>query len=225
MHEKGHAVYAVDLPGFGKSDEPNGANSGRLESETIWGTKEYARFVDDYRKAVGLGDQKINLIGHSFGGQVSIWYAAFYKKHIKNLILIAAAGVRGELSTRQKASQAVAKIIKPFKGALDATGASELAYKVAARLSGNYDYAVATPHMRQVLKKVVNHDLRSICGRIEAPTLLIWGTQDNLTPLSQGEELASCIKDSKMVIIPEAGHSEYKQQPGYFADTIADFIN
>ena len=57
---KSNNVYALDLPGFGKSDEPN----------EIWNVDKYVDFVQKFIKKLNL--KEINLIGHSFGGRIII---------------------------------------------------------------------------------------------------------------------------------------------------------
>ena len=60
-------VLSIDLPGFGESDEP----------DFVWSVYEYADFVK--RLVDSLKIKKVILIGHSFGGKVSLVYASKYK--------------------------------------------------------------------------------------------------------------------------------------------------
>ena len=76
-----YCVYAIDLIGFGMSDEP----------EEPWGVSEYTRFLECFMK-----DYQINrpiILGHSFGGRIAIKYAA-RNQNIDKLILVDSAGIK-----------------------------------------------------------------------------------------------------------------------------------
>ena len=69
------------------------------------------------------------------------------------------------------------------------------------------DYLKATPQMKQTMVNLISADLTSELGKITVPTLIIWGRDDKSTPLSDGEIMHKNIKNSKLVIIDNAGHS------------------
>jgi pimeloyl-ACP methyl ester carboxylesterase len=105
-----YSILIPDLPGFGKSNEPN----------ENWNLDDYVEFVDEFIKkasrkggfelvknilkkmqdgSTGLLSQwsqqtKPILIGHSFGGRIAIKYAAKYPEKIDKLILTGAAGIK-----------------------------------------------------------------------------------------------------------------------------------
>ena len=61
-------------------------------------------------------------------------------------------------------------------------------------------------------------------GRIQAPTLVIWGDQDSVLPRSDQELLATAIPDSQLVVYPGAGHAFYWEEPDRVASDLASFI-
>ena len=73
-------VYAIDLLGFGRSSRPN---FSRRPEEII---QQYIQSLEDWRAAVGL--DKFILLGHSFGGYLSTWYALKHPGRIAKLILV-----------------------------------------------------------------------------------------------------------------------------------------
>lgn len=214
IHEAGHRVFALDLPGFGGSSEPPAG----------WDTARYAEFLQQYIASLGLAEAPITIVGHSFGGQMALRFAAMFPQSVKNLVLIAAAGVRPEPTLKQRTIQGLAKIGRPLRSGLRALGMESLTLKALGRLSGSYDYAVATPGMREVLKRVVREDLRPLMPDIRIPALLIWARDDVTTPLKDGQIMARFMPKSRLVELPDGGHSAYKQYGREIARLISDFI-
>jgi pimeloyl-ACP methyl ester carboxylesterase len=60
--------------------------------------------------------------------------------------------------------------------------------------------------------------------RVNAPALIIWGEKDRLTPPENAVRLSKDLRDSKLVIIPGAGHAAFDEKPGIAIDAIRDFL-
>ena len=75
-----HRVYNVDFPGFGETPEP----------DSVWGVEEYTAFIEKFAKKLNLTEPV--LVGHSFGGRVSILFAS--RNAVNKVILVDAAGVK-----------------------------------------------------------------------------------------------------------------------------------
>lgn len=71
---------------------------------------------------------------------------------------------------------------------------------------------------------MVNEDLIDLLPKIKAPTLLIWGDQDQETPLSFARTMEKKIPDAGLVVFPGAGHFSYLDRPNDFAVIINDFL-
>merc|ERR1719348_249308 len=76
-------VYAIDLPGFGRSSRV------KFSSDPDMIESEYVESIENWRKSVGL--EKMNLLGHSFGGHLTALYALKYPQNI-NLAILADPG-------------------------------------------------------------------------------------------------------------------------------------
>ena len=78
--------------------------------------------------------------------------------------------------------------------------------------------------MRQCLVRVVNEDLSHVFSKILAPTLLIWGSADDATPLSDAKRMEAEIKDAGLVVFEGMGHFSFLQQPQQFLRVVASFL-
>lgn len=204
-----HKVYALDLPGFGKSQIP----------PTAWNTSDYAQFVIAFLEKFRI--PKAHFIGHSFGGRISIIISAEYPEKVDKLILVDSAGIKPRRTIKYQLRVGLAKIGKLLRrcgkyGVLVADAMSTRA--------GSKDYQNAGD-MRGTLVKVVNQDLRSLLPRITASTLLIWGEDDKDTPVSFGQIMEKEIPDAGLVVLKEAGHFSYLDQFPQFCRIVASFLN
>lgn len=203
-----HKVYALDLPGFGKSQMP----------PTAWATSEYAQFVTAFLTKFRI--PKAHLIGHSFGGRISIILAAEHPERVDKLILVDSAGIKPRRTAKYYFRVGIAKTGKLLRRC--GKYGNYLANAVAQR-TGSKDYQEAGD-MRATLVKVVNQDLRPLLPRIAAAALLIWGENDQDTPVSFGKIMEKEIPDAGLVILKEAGHFSYLDQFPQFCRIVASFL-
>ena len=204
-----HKVYALDLPGFGKSQVP----------PTAWNTSNYAQFVIAFLEKFRI--PKAHFIGHSFGGRISIIVSAEYPEKVDKLILVDSAGIKPRRTTKYYLRVGLAKIGKSLRRC--GKYGTLIADAVSVR-AGSKDYQNAGD-MRATLVKVVNQDLRSLLPRITASTLLIWGEDDKDTPVSFGQIMEKEIPDAGLVVLKEAGHFSYLDQFPQFCRIVASFLN
>ena len=203
-----HKVYALDLPGFGKSDTP----------PTAWGTADYAQCVTAFFEELGI--RKAHLIGHSFGGRISIILGAEHPEKVAKLILVDSAGIKPRRTAKYYFRVSLAKVGKLLRrwGTYGARVANALSRRV-----GSSDYQRAGA-MRATLVKVVNEDLRPLLARIAAPALLIWGADDKDTPVAYGKIMEKEIPDAGLVVLEQAGHFSYLDKFPQFCRVVASFL-
>lgn len=203
-----HKVYALDLPGFGKSQMPPNA----------WDTSDYAQLVTAFLEKLGI--PKAHLIGHSFGGRISIIISAEHPEKVDKLILVDSAGIRPRRTTKYYLRVGIAKAGKLLQR-LGSPG-GHLANLISAQ-AGSKDYKEAG-EMRATFVKIVNQDLRPLLPRISASTLLIWGEHDKDTPVSFGQIMEKEIPDAGLVVLKEAGHFSYLDRFPQFCLIVASFL-
>ena len=89
---------------------------------------------------------------------------------------------------------------------------------------GSKDYKNADNVRKIMLVKAVNQDLREYMKKIEVPTLLIYGKDDNVTPLKLANEINKEIKDSVLITIEGTKHFPYLERPNYFNLILMSFL-
>ena len=204
-----HRVVALDLPGFGESPLPAG----------VWGTPDYAEFVHD--ALVTLGIERASFVGHSFGAKTSLYLAATHREAVVKLVAQGAPGLRSAPSLRVRVKRVVGRGAR-LAGALGPSGRA-LRRVVYGRIASQ-DYRQAGP-LRPILVKVVNEDITHLLPNIEAPVLLIWGTEDDAAPVAHGKRMEELIADAGLVEFEGAGHFAYLDERDRFCAIVRHFLN
>lgn len=205
-----HTVYNMDFPGFGGSQEP----------AEVWGVELYTRLIEDLVRKEGL--ERPVLIGHSFGGRVSILYAS--RNEVDKVVLVDAAGIKPKRSLKYYLKVYSFKAGKRFwELMLGKEKAQERVDRMRAK-RGSSDYAGASPMMRRILSKVVNEDLTDRLPLISAPTLLIWGENDTATPIADAKKMSRLIPGSGLVSFPGCGHYSFLDNPIQFRAVLSSFL-
>lgn len=203
-------VYNVDLPGHGASSEPTSA----------WGVDEYTRLMERFISVFGVLNPV--LIGHSFGGRISILMAS--RNPISKVVLVDAAGIKPKRQLKYyfkvysfKAAKKILPLVlgkKRGKKMIDAWRGK----------AGSADYRNSSPMMRDVMSRCVNEDLTDRLPLIKASTLLIWGEEDKATPMADARLMEKLIPDAGLVSWSGCGHYSFLDNPGGFRAVIRNFL-
>ena len=153
------------------------------------------------------GYEKPIIVGHSFGGRVAIKYASKYD--VSKLVLVDSAGIK------HHDFRYYCKIYW---------------YKLKKKLGlhpkgGSTDYQNASSIMKKVLISVTNESLISSMKNISCSTLLIFGERDEVTKVADAKVMEKYIRNSGLVVIPEAGHFSYLDKPKYFLLVLDSFLS
>lgn len=205
---KGCKVIVPDLPGFGKSDALT----------TTWNMNNYINWLEAFVKELNVSE--FCLAGHSFGGALACKYAIKHPQDVTKLFLISAASVRKK-TTQKSALKNIAKIVKKFAFIPGYAFFRKAFYKFIIRKS---DYPYVDGLMKETFKNVISEDLAQYTGFIRTATVIIWGDKDKSTPVEDAYFMNEKIKDSKLVIIPGAGHALNKEYPELLAEKIIENV-
>ncbi|MBR3199660.1 MAG: alpha/beta hydrolase [Bacilli bacterium] len=185
-----YRITILDLPGFGKSDEP----------KESWNIEKYSSFLELFLKELNV--KKPIVIGHSFGGRVAIRYSS--RNPIEKLVLFGSPCIRID-----EELPITVKLLKKIKRI---PGLNEIG-EFMKKYIGSRDYKAASPVMRQTLVEVVNEDLSKYAREIEEPTLLIWGENDTEAPVKDAKELEKIMIDAALIILPGTHYAYLENLP------------
>jgi pimeloyl-ACP methyl ester carboxylesterase len=198
----------IELPGHGKSNGEGEQEIGR-----------YAEHVHAFLKAKGLS--KVSLVGHSMGGAIVQTLALTHPELIHKIVLVG-TGARLRVYSgilngiRDHFEETIPKIVRfafSRKASIDliAKGTSNMMKCWPEVLYGDFLACDRFDLMQEVEK-------------IDLPTLILSGEEDEMTPVKYSQFLHDRIKGSKMEILPDAGHMVMMELPQAFNEKIERFI-
>lgn len=193
------SALLIDFPPFGKSSKD-------IKNWTVF---TYANMVTSLCESLGI--KKFNLVGHSFGGRVAIILAAICKEKTNKLVLVDSAG----LKPRRKLSYFWRVYAFKIRRALnmDVSG------------YGSEDFRALSPEMKKIFTSVVNTHLDAFLSLIVAPTLIVFGQNDDVTPLYLAKRFHRKIKNSNLVIMQNAGHFCFQEKKVEFLRILRQFLS
>lgn len=210
-------VIAWDEPGSGRSSDLPAPDFGLAGvADTL------AALIE------GLELAPAHVGGLSWGGVVALELYRRRPELVGTLILADTyAGWRGSLPADEIAARVLAlraELAAPgeFKAVVPGLFASEPAPEVVAEMD-RIMADVRPESMRHTFEAIAACDLSGLLPRIEVPVLLVWGEQDARSPLRVAHEFEAATPDSRLVVIPGAGHMSNLEQPEAFNAAVLEF--
>jgi pimeloyl-ACP methyl ester carboxylesterase len=225
------AGQAIDLPGFGRSGPPAD------DDYTMAGR---SRLVIDHLERSGRGP--VHLIGNSMGGAIAIQVTDRRPDLVRTLTLISPAvpdlrlrrgsdvllplllvpGIGSRMLARvenvppERRAQAVIELCFAHPERVPPNRLAEAAAEIETRR----DYAWAGDAFMRSFRGLVRSYLvtgrRSAwqaLARIELPSLVIWGERDRLVHVSNASKVAAMLPDSRLLVLPDVGHTAQLEDP------------
>jgi pimeloyl-ACP methyl ester carboxylesterase len=213
-----YRVLNLDLPGHGHSAYP----------PEPWGVPEHAALVSH------VLDEHIGrpaaVVGHSNGGRIALYMASDdrYRHHFNRMVLVSPSGIKPERGLKYRLRRGTAAALKaPFAvlpGPLREFGLDWLRHSLVWRMLGSSDYRTLDGVMRETFVRTVNFFVEDRLSRISVPTLLFWGDRDTAISRRQMEILEREIADAGLVVLPDAGHYGYLDDPDTFVAATLHFL-
>jgi pimeloyl-ACP methyl ester carboxylesterase len=203
-------MFALDLPGHGKSE-----GVGRQDID------EYAKAVYEFMKAVRLSN--VVLVGFSMGSAIAMSLALAYRERVIGLGLIGSgAKMRVAASTLEQLSNS-----STFLAAVDTVIDNSYSSNVDPRVK-----ELAVKQMAETRQAVLygdflacdEFDVMERVSKIQAPTLLICGSSDLMTPTNRSEYLHEQIEGSQLHVVEGAGHMAMIERPDEVAGLLSEFM-
>jgi pimeloyl-ACP methyl ester carboxylesterase len=193
-------VVALDQLGFGKSDKP-------MINYRI-GT--YVDFLDQFCKQLKI--ERVSLVGVSMGGWVSAAYAIAHPDKVERLVMIDTAGYAPPAnfdnrtlydlnpSTREGLKRLSARVF--YNQAVFGTDTA-VDQGLALRINAGDGYTI-----NSLVESIIRGEdfLDNRVKNIKQPTLIVWGRQDGLVPLRDGERFKTETPNSTLLVIDQCGH-------------------
>ena len=190
-------VYLVDVIGFGKSDLP----------DHPFNTNEFGEFLAEFVNQLNI--EKPILIGHSNGGRTIINAVGRGLVNPRKVILIDSAGLVPKRKPKYYIKVGIFKTGKIILNKLPDIGKIKNFKEKLFNSVGSSDYKASAPVLRETMKIILNEDMTDLLPNIKVPTLLIWGTNDTATPISDAKKMEKLIPNCGLVEYKGATHFSY----------------
>ncbi len=253
-----YTFHYYDQRGSGKSSRPIATFSSSNYYENMQTLDKTlglgAQIADIERIRQILGQDRLILIGHSFGGFLASLYAAEFPEHVKALVLVAPAEtlimppesgglfeqvkpllpqeMRAEYDAYLKRYLDYGEIFGKSERELAALNAEfERYYTIVARQKGFAVPAESQPGAgggwmvhAMYMSMGLRHDYRSALKPVQAPVLVIHGDND-LQPEKASRMYAEAFPNAQFQVIKSAGHFSFDDQPKAFARAAGEFLS
>ncbi len=199
---KQYTVYALDLPGFGRTPlAPEGMD-----------IRTYVLYLERFLDA--LGSPRVTLVGNSLGGWIATRFAVEHPERVNRMYLLNSAGLRraGAQSPSTPDRAAARRLIKHVWGhALPVPGFVLDAFVRNSQRPAYHGFIQAYDQQE---------DVEAALARVKVPTTIIWGERDQLLPITCAYDFHTGIAHSKLVLLPGVGHTPQIQAVGRVARII-----
>lgn len=178
-------------------------------------------FVDKFVEYKGY--DKVHILGNSLGGHVALLYVIAHPEHIASVTLTGSSGLYESAFGTAFPKRGDYEYIKNKTAQTfydPAVASKELVDEVFGIVNdrGKAIRVVATA------KSAVRHNLGDKLHKIKAPTLLIWGMQDIVTPPFVGEKFRDLIENSRLHMLDQCGHAPMMEKPAEFNALLDAFL-
>ncbi len=228
-----YSVVAPDLLGHGQSAKPRGDYS----------LGAYASGIRDL--VVGLGHERVTVVGHSLGGGIAMQFAYQFPESCERLVLVSSGGLGREVHPLLRAATLPgSELVLPLI-------AGNRVHAVGTAVAGTLDKVGlrAKPDIAEIVRgygsladpdtrRAFIHTLRSVVDpmgqRVDAtdrlylaadmPALIVWGRRDPVIPVSHAGVAERGMPGSRLEIFDGSGHFPQLDSPVRFAKVLTDFI-
>jgi pimeloyl-ACP methyl ester carboxylesterase len=219
-------VIAVDMKGFGFSGKPAGDYTRRAQSELVIKLLDHLKI-----------DRPI-LCGNSMGGEVSLNAARYHPQRVRALILVDSQGVTVDSGASVAPGVAGWPVAGPLLTAVALTsdslvrGGLKLNYfddsKVTDEAVAAYYRPLKTRNGQRAAflarQQVLQQSIEPEVGKVQQPTLIIWGNEDEVIPVEAGRKLNSLIAGSRLVVFDRCGHVPQSEMTDRFLNEVTGFV-
>ncbi len=189
-----------------------------IRKVSVTGLVDYVEEFVDYKDY-----DKVHVLGNSLGGHIALLYVLSRPEKVNSVILTGSSGL--------------------FESAMGTSFPKRGDYEFIRQKTAStfYDPEVATEELIEEVYDIVNdrnkairiiataksavrHNLSDKLHQVTAPTLLVWGKQDQVTPAFVGEKFHELIENSKLIFVDKCGHAPMMEHPEEFNRHLETFL-
>src|SRR6056300_106994 len=206
--KKGYQVIIPELPIY---DQP-------LLKTTV---KNFAEYLYDFMNHVGF--EKAILLGNSLGGHIGLLFTKLHPEKVKALVITGSSGLYESAMGDGYPKRGDYEYIK--------AKAQEVFYDPAVATKEIVDEVFATVNDRvklvktlAIAKSAIRHNMAKDLPKMKTPTLIIWGTNDTVTPPNVAEEFNALLPNSDLFWIEKCGHAPMMEHPDTFNTILENWL-
>jgi pimeloyl-ACP methyl ester carboxylesterase len=229
LADEGFHIVAVDLIGFGYSDKP---------ASFDYTIASQARMISRFMNRLGIG--RATVVGSSYGGAVAVTLALDYPERVEKLVLVDAV-INDEATNhpimRLARIPGLGEVITPFL----VDSKAFMKFRMQGTLAPVNHHLITKDRIESVIRPLHAKDGHNAvlkagrnwdANRIEKdahlvnhPTLIIWGEEDNVIPIENGEKLYNSVLNSRFVVLKNCGHVPQEEKPDLFVSLVSSFCH
>lgn len=221
-------VFALDWPGFGASARP-------APADFAYSAERYTEILTDWLNALGIA--RAVLLGNSVGGAAALRYAVAHPQRVAGLALISPGGFTPPGFTRSLAcrvlgSPRILRRIEPsfvsfYLGPTTEATRAVVERHRASRATSDYDASIAAYAALWRSFDTSDADLTRLAAQVRAPAIVVRGALDPIISALDTRRAVAAIgeRGALEVVLPEAGHLPFLQQPARFFQAVAGVLN
>ncbi len=225
----GFHVLAVDLIGFGYSEKPTWFD---------YSIQSQARMVSRFMHRLGIG--RATVVGSSYGGAVALNLTLDYPESVEKLVLVDSVcndEPKDHPILRLASLPAIGEVITPFL----VDSKTFLRFRMHGTLAKANHHMITNDRIESIRRPLFAADahhsvlatsrnwhaghLEHDAHLINQPTLIIWGEEDTVIPITNGYKLHEEILNSRFVVLKDCGHVPQEEKSDLFAELVAEFCH
>jgi pimeloyl-ACP methyl ester carboxylesterase len=228
----GFHTVAIDLPGFGESDKPEGMDYTIDRFADII-VKFIHKIQTDSIKGNNGHSHKTTIVGHSLGGYIASYLAAENNELVDKLVLIDSSGMLNEPTPILREYLEAAKL--PTKGKVRSVFERMCAnpWRVPDTLVDDFIMRMSNPTAVHAFESALENSAKTniridrlrLIGKLGIPTLIIWGEKDKVIPTEEHYKIfRDAIRTPNAMVINDTGHAPFIEKPAITTELLRRFL-
>ncbi len=215
---KACTVLAPSHPGYGHTTAP----------DWITSIPHQAVFYNWFLQQGAFGPRSVDVVGFGIGGWIAATMAIMSGVPMRHLVLVDAAGLRPRGGTDQ---EGIDVFVTPWREVIERGFHAPATSSEYQRLYGaplpEYGGVRESGRMMSVRMcyrpYMFDPSLEAMLGKIDVPTLVVWGQDDRLVPGECGELFRAAIPGAQLRVLENCGHFAHLEQPERLAAVVGEF--